>query len=1826
MLVEYGFETKDEDMVPMAIELRRRMAARKLKSAVDANAIGEIGLKRLVKLNTDELDTHMHENFSVSMAGVKGKITVSRAEQQLNLEASVKTLGRDIDRASKLSKSRIDILGDLESRITKMRHQLKDPTQKTVEQELGDILRSNAGAKNESQFEVCLHCQKRILVKLYANHIVQCQRKENTRDAKHAHETRAPVFDLDTNQVVALTTFLPSPPRNCKVVEMGSTFIRWEWAEPITDGGLPIYEYEVRYTEKFMEMNKKTKRYTTIITEKESHLTSMWCTLNPICHTGAKIVGLTGNTEYNSWRIRCRTLRGWSEWSDMLHDPDDSHKKQWVLTDDVEPPSPPLFFRKVQITASCIHLAWDLPFNTGGSMLVDFVVFYTACEIRTTTTERDVVYEVKSKHYTDGVATSCVLRNLPADTVIKHIMVKAINKKGLISDPMKLPKERDEDGKEEDDVKTNIASKHALVHREFDRAQNSKETYMDTSFFTGVQQRLLRIDFMQALEQEMKHLKPDPLEIQEAKEWMAACEMIERKKRDVIDEAKRSDPFADDGGGNDDEGDVLAKGEEYIFSNQQRRQHFKRKIASLEKDIIDLGKAKYEVDAERSRLTNVMKTEQTSKMSFKLERDRVKNYNGTIVTSAVLQGAPMQYVHGDFMKKVEAAAEECETTISESKFKVMAGEIVKANLKRKLGNAEAELKNRRALFLNFDMKHKQHMKAMHKLTNADGDDRAKRKYFNIINDHARERIRVRKLIIRLFNGRVVWQKRNAFIKWARPEELSDMHVDTKPTNEPISQGGLMLVGAMESRLELQASLRTAIAGTTNIRQSVALAGMATDNRKMITKSKDYKGMEEGMDHIRFEENGMHFLYEGDGYASEGKFILAYASYDAQVIFLRSKPKLDIKLLSITHGRLGKMFLLQGKFDRAIVEFDRQLSLAREIDDKPEQADSYFGMGQGYLELRDYDNAIRYLGIAQTRLSSMGNMPKYCGCMRALREVYERLGQQEPVEMYDEKIFKVEGELRYKLNMIGTKLHDLTQRLNNTNAEIENMVNLERTSLKAISLKVQINDLHDELETIEADEEKQEDAVNKLKDLLAEVQRETDMAYASDEGDMLTNTIYPTPVVMEIEELKNRLDAKKKEEVKNLEVADLELTRLQGRVKNFEDTIHDLDIALDLENGPLMKKSRHDQAFRCVSFCTANAAGDEVTGTSTGGAENFIAAEGNNIHVLDYHSGELLHVFAGEPKGSSRAGASKETQGHGGVVTTLVHDCSSIFSGSTDETIRKWNIATHEQELIFRGHEGSITALAVDSKFMMSGSSDATMRLWNKFEGTQLRVVFGHHKSILSIEMGGSWMLSGSADEEVRVWSIKEKSKHTTTVDCTNRLIGHETSVTCVKYSKLEILSADIKGRIFIWWMKTGEVIRKIQAHESAIRCIQFDAVHIVSGGVDSCVDIIDIATGEVVQKLRGHEGAVMSVAFDSNRIVSAGGDNTLRFWQWGKKSSPQDKFHVLDSGQSLITVSKMYPGVSVDELMKWNGIIEARQIYAGMKLIVKKADPDQPSDAEAAAAERQRRREQGNAKQQKRISEKGLLKATMASYDRVYRNATDFDYHSLGNRMFKQAKSDHELFPDHIDLDANPYALSQRLKKDAETAGKLEVPKPKGRYFMNKENEEEWGEVSDAVCVAMMELFVEYDAYDLVLEAKSSLRSTKSVIGRIHAYEAQVESAGTREQAATAAHHTKEKRFLMPEERKALRKAKRKEEKKQDKRDARERERANALLDLEQDAALAQDGDSDMLLPPISSSKLAGLELDGVSAEQSNNEKSVSAKKSTKGLGDGDEFPQLPPL
>ncbi len=102
----------------------------------------------------------------------------------------------------------------------------------------------------------------------------------------------------------------------------------------------------------------------------------------------------------------------------------------------------------------------------------------------------------------------------------------------------------------------------------------------------------------------------------------------------------------------------------------------------------------------------------------------------------------------------------------------------------------------------------------------------------------------------------------------------------------------------------------------------------------------------------------------------------------------------------------------------------------------------------------------------------------------------------------------------------------------------------------------------------------------------------------------------------------------------------------------------------------------------------------------------------------------------------------------------------------------------------------------------------------------------------------------------------------------------------------KIASAGGSGRIFIWDLKTGEVIDTLTGHTGTVRSVAWspDGTHIVSGSRDNTIKIWDADKGAEIKTLKGHTFWVESVAWspDGTRIVSGSYDNTIKIWDADK--------------------------------------------------------------------------------------------------------------------------------------------------------------------------------------------------------------------------------------------------------------------------------------------------------------------------------------------------------
>ena len=179
--------------------------------------------------------------------------------------------------------------------------------------------------------------------------------------------------------------------------------------------------------------------------------------------------------------------------------------------------------------------------------------------------------------------------------------------------------------------------------------------------------------------------------------------------------------------------------------------------------------------------------------------------------------------------------------------------------------------------------------------------------------------------------------------------------------KPISVGGVMLKSALEEREDLQTDLRALLVDANVLKQRMHLVNISKESRLQLVKSEEYDNMEEGVNFGKMsrrsqeivnkayaamreaqtrkekeKEKGrgggggggakpsplappkaategvvvhqsdnsllMRYLYEGDGYVASSKFEQARRAYENQIMLIRANPTLNLKLLSMCHGR------------------------------------------------------------------------------------------------------------------------------------------------------------------------------------------------------------------------------------------------------------------------------------------------------------------------------------------------------------------------------------------------------------------------------------------------------------------------------------------------------------------------------------------------------------------------------------------------------------------------------------------------------------------------------------------------------------------------------------------------------------------------------------------------------------------------------------------------------------------------------------------------------------------------------------------------------------
>ena len=236
------------------------------------------------------------------------------------------------------------------------------------------------------------------------------------------------------------------------------------------------------------------------------------------------------------------------------------------------------------------------------------------------------------------------------------------------------------------------------------------------------------------------------------------------------------------------------------------------------------------------------------------------------------------------------------------------------------------------------------------------------------------------------------------------------------------------------------------------------------------------------------------------------------------------------------------------------------------------------------------------------------------------------------------------------------------------------------------------------------------------------------------------------------------------------------------------------------------------------------------------------------------------------------------EGHTNWVHALAvtADGQRIVSGSHDNTVRVWNLASGRLERTLEGHTSWVYAVAVTADGrIVSGSTDGTVRVWNLASGRLERTLEGHTSGVHAVAVTADGrILSGSDDHTVRVWNLASGRLERT-------LKGHTSGVHAVAVTADgRIVSGSGDYSVRVWNLASGRLERTLEGHTSWVYAVAVTADgRIVSGSDDNTVRVWDLASGGLERTLEGHTGQVNAVAVTADgRIVSGSFDNTVRVW------------------------------------------------------------------------------------------------------------------------------------------------------------------------------------------------------------------------------------------------------------------------------------------------------------------------------------------------------------
>jgi len=240
------------------------------------------------------------------------------------------------------------------------------------------------------------------------------------------------------------------------------------------------------------------------------------------------------------------------------------------------------------------------------------------------------------------------------------------------------------------------------------------------------------------------------------------------------------------------------------------------------------------------------------------------------------------------------------------------------------------------------------------------------------------------------------------------------------------------------------------------------------------------------------------------------------------------------------------------------------------------------------------------------------------------------------------------------------------------------------------------------------------------------------------------------------------------------------------------------------------------------------------------------------------------------------------------------DGKLALSGSSDKTLKLWEVSSGRVVRTFKGHSDSLRAVVFspDGQLALSGSDDNTLKLWEVYwryfvaSGQEIRTFKGHSYSVRAVAFSpdGKLALSGSSDNTLKLWEVSSGRQIRTFQE--HSWLSHVTAVAFSPDGKLA-LSGSRDNMLKLWEVSSGREIHTFKGHSwlSHLNAVAFspDARLALSGSSDNTLKLWEVSSGREIRTFKGHSwlSHLNAVAFspDGRLALSGSSDDTLKLWE-----------------------------------------------------------------------------------------------------------------------------------------------------------------------------------------------------------------------------------------------------------------------------------------------------------------------------------------------------------